>query len=286
MQSLPTPGLSVQNLPDIPHMPTAPLRGLERLIVPLMDAANTTPWLKAGLQRFLRLTSGNWMRLCSQNLWEMHGLAPVAALQPPRGVILVANHRSFFDMYVTSAMLYRHARFMERMYFPVRSNFFYTNPLGPLINLTMAAGAMWPPVFRDDRRDQLNPVGVQQMQAVLARKGSVIGIHPEGTRSKDPDPWHMLPFRPGVGHLVQTAHPETVIVPFYINGMSNRAWREVLRNFLPAGRRGLPIRMRFAAPLTAQDLQQHHGDAAAITRALEATIRALAEEDRAQYDHP
>ena len=283
MQSLPAPGLSMQNLPDIPHMPTAPLRGLERLIVPLTDYANTDPLAKRTLQRILRVTSGNWVKFCSQNLWELHNLEPVAALRPPRGVILVANHRSFFDMYVTSAMLYHHAGFMERMYFPVRSNFFYTNPIGALINFTVAAGTMWPPVFRDDRRDLLNPVGLVQMQSVLARKGSVLGIHPEGKRCTDADPWHTLPFRPGVGQIIQTAHPETTVLPFFILGLSNQIWREVYRNFQPPDRRGERVRIRFGAPQTAEQFQQH-GDAVAITAALQSQIRSLADADRADYE--
>jgi 1-acyl-sn-glycerol-3-phosphate acyltransferase len=122
-----------------------------------------------------------------------------------------------------------------------------------------------------------------QMQSVLARKGSVLGIHPEGKRSKDTDPWHMLPFRPGVGQIIQTAHPETTILPFFILGLSNRFIGEMYRNFLPPDRRGERVRIWFGAPQTAEQFQQH-GDAVTITGVLQSQIRALADEDRAQYE--
>lgn len=256
-----------------------PLRGFERLSVPLLDFANTNGPVKWALQTFLRLSSGTWVYYFSRNLWELHGLEAIEKLRPPRGVLLVANHRSFFDMYVTSAVLYRHASFMDRMFFPVRSNFFYTRPIGMAVNFAVAAGTMWPPVFRDERREILNPIGLAQMHAALEHSGSVLGIHPEGTRNKSKDPYSFLPPKPGVGQLVLEAHPDLTIVPFYICGLSNTVINEVKRNFKPDGQRGENMRIWFGEPQRAADFQNER-DAMAVSKKLMDIIVGLGEQDR------
>src|SRR5665647_3600034 len=141
-------------------MPRGRLRGVERAAVPMLDGLNLSRPVKACVQFVVRHVSARWVRACTRNLVTLHGMEHVRTLAPPRGVILVSNHRSFFDMYVTSAFLYAHTRFLRRLHFPVRSTFFYDSPLGVLVNLVISGGAMWPPVFRDARRITLNPVGL------------------------------------------------------------------------------------------------------------------------------
>jgi 1-acyl-sn-glycerol-3-phosphate acyltransferase len=256
-----------------------PLRGFERLSVPLLDFANTHGPTKWALQSFLRISSGNWVYACSKNLWELYGVEQLQSLKPPRGVVLVSNHRSFFDMYVTSAVLYRYTDFMQRMYFPVRSNFFYTSPIGVMVNFAVAAGTMWPPVFRDDRREILNPIGLAYMHQALEKPGSVLGIHPEGTRGKGTDPYEFLPPKPGVGQLVLEAHPDLTILPFFINGLSNTVASEIRRNFKPEGQRGENIRIWFGSPLRAADFHTER-DPLVVSRKLMGIIAELGEQDR------
>jgi 1-acyl-sn-glycerol-3-phosphate acyltransferase len=208
----------------------------------------------------------------------LNGLEHVQDLAPPRGVILVSNHRSFFDMYVTSAFLYAHARFLRRLHFPVRSNFFYDNPLGIVVNLVISGGAMWPPVFRDERRTALNPVGLAQLRGVLLEPGAVVGLHPEGTRGKGPDPYTLLPARPGLGELVLTIPDDVVIVPLFVVGLQNAFVAQVLSNFGIG--RAAPVRIRFGAPLTAADARRLGADAAEISRVLLGRVATLGEEDR------
>lgn len=265
----------------IPAMQASLLRGFERISVPLLAVANQNRLVKTLLQAFLRVSSGNWVWFLSKNLWEIHGLEHVSSLSPPRGVILVSNHRSFFDMYVTSAILYHYATFMGKMYFPVRSNFFYDSPLGVLVNFAVAAGTMWPPVFRDDRK-ALNPIGLAQMHQALEEKGAVIGIHPEGTRGKGDDPYAFLQARAGVGQLVAAAHPDTVIVPFFILGLSNSTIGEIRRNFLPEGKRGEPMRVWFGKPITAGELKGE-GDPVRLSQKLMGIIGELSDQDRALH---
>ncbi len=259
-------------------MPRDQLRGVERLAVPLMDGLNRSVVAKAVAQWIGREVTARWVRACTRNLVSLDGLDPLRGLAPPRGVILVANHRSFFDMYVVSAFLYESAPFLRRIYFPVRSNFFYDRLLGVVVNLAISHGAMWPPVFRDDRRGALNPVGLEQIAHVLTLPGAVVGIHPEGTRGKGPDPYTYLPARPGLGELVQSVPDDVVIVPLFVIGLKNAFGRQVLSNFGIGSAE--PVRVRFGAPLTVAEARALGTDATAVSRAVFARVEALGEADR------
>lgn len=266
-----------------PLLPRGRLRGLERVLVPLHDVINLRAPIKGAIQFLVRHVSARWVRACTRNLVTLHGLEPLRDLSPPRGVILVSNHRSFFDMYVTSAFLYANTRLMRRLFFPVRADFFYTNLLGGLLNLCISGGAMWPPVFRDARRTTLNPVGLAQLRHVLSEPGAVVGIHPEGTRGKGPDPYAFLKARSGVGELVHTVPDDVLIVPFFIVGLSNDFLGEVLSNFGLRPKRG--FRIRFGAPFTAGEARAWGGTAECARRVFGRVIE-LAEQDRAEHPPP
>ena len=265
-----------------PHFSRESLRKFEHVAVPVMHAINANTRLKQGLHPFMYHFTHNWVSLCTDNLWELHGLEHVRDLDPPQGVVLVSNHRSFFDMYMGSAILYRYApHFMQRIFFPVRKDFFYDRPLGLVINLTVSGASMWPPVFRDDRKSHLNKVGMQQMGAVLV-KGAVLGIHPEGRRGSGEDPWQLLPAKPGLGRLLRECHPDVLVLPFFTLGASNDVKLLISRNFKPAGERGQPVRYRFAAPMRAADLLADADDMQATSRVMDVIAR-LAAEDRADW---
>ncbi len=269
---------------SLPRLDPQDLRGFEKVAIPVCDFVNTNAIVKTFIQWFVRTVTATWISAATRNLWELHGLERVRDLKPTQGVILLSNHRSFFDMYVTSAVLYKRANFLKRLFFPVRTDYFYTHPLGLLVNLMISGGAMWPPVFRDERKFRLNPVGISQMIHALHQPGAVMGIHPEGTRGKGPDPYEMLPARPGVGHLLKACHPDTLVLHYFIVGMSNNVLREVGRNFRAPGKRGDPIRITFGTPIRAGSLNQE-ASAQDLADEMQAHIRALGEEDRAR-PHP
>lgn len=119
------------------------LHGFERYSVPLMDAINQRPRFKGGIQATIGLLNGLWIRRFTGGVWRLDGDEHLAALDAPRGMIIAANHRSFFDLYVCAAHLVtRHPHLIRRLYCPVRTNFFYTRPLGALINLALSGGSM------------------------------------------------------------------------------------------------------------------------------------------------
>ena len=71
-----------------------------------------------------------WIRAATAKLRHVHGFERLPAWDRTGSVILVSNHRSFFDLYVTAAELV--ARGLPlRILFPVRSTFFYITRSAP-----------------------------------------------------------------------------------------------------------------------------------------------------------
>ncbi len=241
--------------PGGPRIPRDQLEGLERVLVPLGDWINESPTAKSMIQVYMRHVPGAFVESVLSHRWQPDGLEKLQNLHAERGAILVSNHRSFFDMFATGALFYRRLGLFERLYFPVRAPFWYTNALGALINLGLAGYSMWPPVFRDDRRRHvLNPIGIDQLLNALREPNACVGIHPEGARNKSADPWALMPARPGVGQLVRRAHPDTVVIPFFISGLSNDFVREVRGRIAPSATPLPPIRWTFGEALRAGDL--------------------------------
>jgi len=266
---------------SLPKMDRTKLRGFERISVRLCDAINTTLWLKRFLQLFVRYFTATWIYGLARPRLVIDGLDELSQLDPPRGIVLVSNHRSFFDMYVCCAVLYKRSSLLSRLHFPVRANFWYSNPIGFLINMSVSACAMWPPVFRDSRRRSLNPVGMDQIGHILGERGAVLGFHPEGTRNKGPDPHSLLPPKKGIGLILERCDPETLVVPFFITGLSNSFFDQVTGWLQP--RRGEnDIRLRFGDAVPASDFQDS-GSAGDIAGAVMDRVRELAEQDRSEH---
>lgn len=260
-------------------MKRSTLRGFEQLSVPLGELINQHPALKNRVQATIGRFSAIWMRQATQNLWKVDNTCFLDELDAPNGVIIAANHRSFFDLYVCSTYLINfYPHLIERLFFPVRSAFFYTHPLGVVVNLSLSGGSMWPPVFRDERRKELNPIGLSQLAEVMTR-GALLGMHPEGKRGTGDDPYELLPAKPGLGLLMQECHPDTVILPYFTTGMSNDVVELVRRNFRKPGNRGEWVSLRFGAPFPVSRALEDR-DPLEATEYVMDHIRALGEEDR------
>ena len=257
------------------------MRGLEKPLVRFHEWLNQGVAGQRAIAGWQRSVAGPFVRWLTRARWNLHGLERVKAKPAPRGTILVSNHRSFFDMFVTLTVLFVEHGMYRNLFFPVRAPFFYTNPFGPVVSGLFSGFSMWPPVFRDERRTHLNPVGVQQVLEVLEQPGACIGLHPEGRRNPDSDPYSLLEARSGVGQMICETHPETLIVPVFISGLNNDFRAQVLMRILPSWRRkATPIRWVFGEPLRAADLRKK-GDAQEIADyLLHDQIRKLAEEAR------
>jgi len=235
-------------------MPDVPLSRVERLAKRFAELANEDPrgkWLQT---QFLRGVSYVWVRAGIARRMLVEGLDDLMALRPETGVMLVSNHRSFFDQYCMLLACYLGpVPWAKRLYFPVRSNFFYDQPLGILVNAAIAGGAMYPPIYRQSDRRALNDETLDRMVDIVRRPGNVLGMHPEGTRGKGPDPYSFLPAQPGVGKLALIAKP--VVVPAFIHGLGNSAIDDIRANFARDARGSRAIVLVFGAPIDYSDLQ-------------------------------
>ena len=111
----------------------------------------------------------------------------------------------------------------------------------------------------------------------------MMGIHPEGKRSKLEDPYCFLPLRPGLGQLLDLVDPEVRVVPAYVVGTSSSVQREVGRNFGPKAKRGEPIRLWYGPVRSVGSITAAASDALERTEIAFAGVRDLAEQDRARY---
>lgn len=222
----------------------------ERTWFRFADTINRNPALKGVANEFLRVVAKNWVSSATRRLTHFYGLEHLRELDPDRGVFVIANHRSFFDFYVISAVLLREMPWIERMFFPVRSTFFYESAVGSAVNGLMSAWAMYPPVMRDGPKRAFNNYAVEFVQEALAHRGTVVGFHPEGTRGKGPDPYEMLPANIGAGTIVYRARP--VVLPVFTLGLINNFPKQVWSNFDGTG---APVTMVFGPPM---DLDRYY----------------------------
>jgi 1-acyl-sn-glycerol-3-phosphate acyltransferase len=235
------------------------------------------------LDRAIRAMQGSvgqwWIRAVMSSLRHVHGLERLPPWNPAGSLLCVANHRSFFDLYVTTAELVAHG-LPHRILFPVRSTFFYDHPLGPLVNGFMSFFAMYPPIFRDRRRAAENLQSLDELSALLRRGGFFVGMHPEGTRKKDDDPYTLLPAQSGVGRVVRKAGRGVPVVPVFVNGLGNDILQQVREGVT---RSGQPVHVVFGAPIDFGGLLDAPENPRAYKRIAEKcvdAIQALGQEEK------
>jgi 1-acyl-sn-glycerol-3-phosphate acyltransferase len=217
---------------------------------------------------------------------QVYGLEHIEAVSRSRPILLVANHRSFFDMYTVSTALFRNTSWRKQLFFPVRGRFFYQGPLGLFVNLVMGWWSMYPPFFASGEK----PIREKRtfdkysfrLLTELCRNGAgnIIGFHPEGTRNKGADPYSFLPAQPGVGKLIKDAAPQ--VIPVFVAGLGNDLPRQVLGNWTG----GEKIRIHFGPQIDFADYlsrKDHVRTYKEIGDVVMQKIAALGEQDRALY---
>lgn len=214
---------------------------------------------------------------------RLHGGEALRGVPRDASLVFVVNHRSFFDLFGLVFVL-RRAGVRQRLLFPVRSEFFYDHPLGPLLNLIVAGMSMFPPIFRHGRKRALNERSLERCVAELRRPGTALGLHPEGTRGCGPDPFSLLPPRAGVGRIV-LGTPGVRVVPVFVLGLGNSVLAEVWQNWRSADAH--PVHVSFGPDVALDDLRggppSAARGAAAAARCLEA-IGAAARPVRAAVE--
>ncbi|HUS12803.1 MAG TPA: lysophospholipid acyltransferase family protein [Pyrinomonadaceae bacterium] len=230
-----------------------------------------------------KVFGAGWIHLSTYNLMRVYGLENIGAASRDRPILLAANHRSFFDMYVVSTTLFRHTAWRKQLFFPVRGRFFYDSILGLFVNLVMGWWSMYPPFFASGENPILEKRAFDKFSfrllAELCRNGpgNVIGFHPEGTRNKGPEPYSYLPAQPGIGKLIKDAAPQ--VIPVFIAGLGNDLPKQVLGNW----RGGEKIRIHFGPQLDVSSYLAKPDRARTyieISKFVMSKIAELGEEDR------
>lgn len=231
----------------------AVLNRTERFGFWLTDAMN-----RAGKKRlmtfFQRHIGSLWIYLATYNLMRVYGLENVEQTDVTRPLLLVANHRSFFDMYTVSSVLFRRTKRPMTLFFPVRAKFFYTSPVGWFVNFIMGWFAMYPPFFREEKaaeKREFDKFSLEKLIELCSRgRAHVIGFHPEGKRNLNDDPHSFLPAQPGIGKIIMAARPQ--VVPVFIAGLGNDLPKQILGNW----RGGEKVRIHFGEPLDLNEFYQ------------------------------
>lgn len=233
---------------------------------------------------FQRHIGSLWIYLATYNLMNVFGIENVEETDPHRPLILVANHRSFFDMYTVSSVLFRRTKRPMELYFPVRGKFFYDNPAGWFVNFVMGWFSMYPPFFRearDARKREFDKYSMRRLvQICSVPSGHVIGFHPEGKRNLEGGTYDLLPAQPGIGKVIYASRPQ--VIPVFIAGLGNDLPKQILGNWTG----GPKVRIWFGRPIDLSSFYEK-GDRIRthkeIADHLMSKIAELGEEDRDKF---
>mmetsp|Transcript_35135 Transcript_35135/g.72403 ORF Transcript_35135/g.72403 Transcript_35135/m.72403 type:complete len:751 (+) Transcript_35135:157-2409(+) len=257
--------------------------------------------------RWLRALWNGWVMrgIISLTTWRrirLFGLEHVKHLGSHDRVLMVCNHRSYFDFFIITVWLWNATGIPFVSMYPVRSAYFYTHFGGGLVNFFGSMMAMFPNIVntasmkeKEGKRENgkvWNDYAMRRTVAELSVPGTMVGIHPEGTRNTNPDPYTLLECRPGAGRVAVESEGAHVI-PVFIKGIDGKLWQQVLKNF-GATPWDFPLDVVFGPHIDLSDLQAQSKNAtegqgkeeaweAAGKRVTEA-IRALAGEHRTRCE--
>jgi 1-acyl-sn-glycerol-3-phosphate acyltransferase len=215
----------------------------ERLGFRLTHRMNLGAWKR--LWTFCQRHIGSlWIYLATYNLMNVFGIENVENTSTEKPLLLVANHRSFFDMYTVSSVLFRRTRRPIQLFFPVRAKFFYTSPVGWLVNFIMGWFSMYPPFFHKNEQREFDKFSMRRLIQICSEpRQNVIGFHPEGKRNFSDNPYDFLPAQTGVGKIIMSARPQ--VIPVFITGLGNDLPKQILGNW----RGGEKVRIWFGEPI-------------------------------------
>ena len=254
----------------------AVLSAFERFSFRWVQRMNRGNWKR--FWTFCQRTLGaGWIQLATYNLMQVYGLEHVEAAARDRPILIVANHRSFFDMYTVSTALFRNTSWRKQLFFPVRGRFFYQGPLGLFVNLVMGWWSMYPPFFATGDKPLPEKRAFDKYSFRLltelcrAGAGNVIGFHPEGTRNKGWNPYSYLRPQPGVGKLIKDATPQ--VIPVFIAGLGNDLPKQVLGNWTG----GEKIRIHFGPQIDFSEFLQKRDHVRTHLEIAQHVMRKIAE---------
>lgn len=274
------PPWHAQDAHPLPEEVRATLAPLERLHLELARQMNREP-IKAFWTWCQSAIGATWIAVATGKLLHVEGLEHVREAFGRGPLLMVANHRSYFDMFVVSSVLHRELPGRKRLYFPVVGQYYYQSLVGIALNQFAAFWSMYPPLFALPTHAASDRHALEVLVDLCRRgPGQILGIHPEGGRNRDPDPYSFMRCQPGTGKIIHAARP--IVIPTFIAGLGNDLAEQVRRNWTG----GEPIRVWFDAPVALDDmlaLPPKGSTYKQITDAVMARVRVLAERDRARH---
>lgn len=257
------------------------LTPVERFNFRVTNYLNTSPKMRRVLTRIGAIWGKLYVEIGTSNIVLHHGFENFKKIDPHKAVLLVVNHRTFYDQFVITARLFRLYGPHHNIYFPVRANFFYDNPLGLLINLKFAVAGMYPPIIRDKQRRQWNRFATDLMVELLKDPANMVGFHPEGTRNRGPDPYAFLPPKPGCGELIHRANPN--VIPVFLQGFHKSPLKMLRMNLVNSGSKTPMVHMVMGEPLDFSEdlkLESNRKTYLEISRKVMESIQNLANKER------
>jgi 1-acyl-sn-glycerol-3-phosphate acyltransferase len=256
---------------------------IEKIGFRLTDRMNKGTW--KDFWTFCQRHIGSlWIYLATYNLMNVFGLENIEKTSTKKSLLIVANHRSFFDLYTVSSVIFRRTKRPIKLFFPVRAKFFYSSPLGWFVNLIMGWWAMYPPFFREDKeikKREFDKYSMRRLIQICSEGGSnVIGFHPEGKRNLSENPYEFLPAQPGIGKIIMASKPQ--VVPVFIAGLGNDLPKQILGNWLG----GEKVRIHFGQPIELSEFYEKRDSLRAhkeIADFLMLKIGELGEKDREAF---
>ncbi len=255
------------------------LAPLERAHFEIARFMNREP-MKAFWTWWQRIYGATLVQLVMRGRVSDKGFEHVVAAYPKGPILFVANHRTYFDMFVVSTLVHRRLPGRKRLFFPVTGQYYYQSIGGMALNHMFAMWSMYPPLFALPTHTVSDAYALDVLTALCARgPGTIIGIHPEGARNLQEDEYSYLRCQPGTGRIIYAARP--IVIPVFIAGMHTSPRRQLRR----AWREGEPARIRFGAPI---DLSEHYAlppkgsTYKRIVDEVMGRVRELGEEDRAE----
>jgi 1-acyl-sn-glycerol-3-phosphate acyltransferase len=215
------------------------------------------------------------------NLVRTHHFERLREVPIENGILLCGNHRSYLDPFAISALAWDHLPPNVRFVVPSRTEGLYDRWWSLVANLAMTFGNIYPPVVRGSRGGAWGKQVTQILTDLLNSGPMVVPIHPEGGRSKGPDPYSLLRGRPGLGKIIHQTR--AAVFPIFQLGFP-RGPRAVLAANYRRGARANPLVHAVMGPPVDFSAERTQPGSPAlyydISQKLVAAIAALIPEER------
>ena len=109
----------------------------------------------------------------------------------------------------------------------------------------------------------------------------MVGFHPEGTRNQGPDPYELLPAKPGCGELIHRANPN--VVPVFVQGFPPSLFAMIRNNGKQNGQNMPYVHMVMGEPMdfsTELQMEASNKTYLKISQKVMEKINALAREEK------